>query len=265
MSEINKFEIDEFKQTTEKIFNNMAKIIYGQDMQIKIIITTLFAGGHILLEDMPGTGKTTLALLLSKSIHPKENYSIYKRIQFTPDLLPMDITGSNIFNPQNNQFSFHSGPVFSHIVLADELNRASPKVQSALLECMAEGKVSIERKTYNLQKPFFVIGTQNPIETEGTYPLPIAQLDRFYAKISLANISKETNKKILADYLKIINFEGIEPVVSTEEILKYQELVNKVYIDPSLLELIVDIIFETRAHKDTIHTGASPRASKTQI
>lgn len=254
-------QLNVFIEKKNQILNNITNIIYDQDEKVKIILAVLFAGGHILLEDMPGTGKTTLARLLAMSIKSDKPDSIFKRIQFTPDLLPMDITGANIYDQNKNAFTFHPGPVFSHLLLADELNRAAPKVQSALLQCMAEGTVTVENQTYELKKPFFVIATQNPLETEGTYPLPIAQLDRFFAKISLTDISRETHKKILQDYRKITSFENVKAVITLEEIEKYRSLMDDVHVEDSLLDLIVSIIFETKAHKDLIRTGASPRAS----
>jgi MoxR-like ATPase len=254
-------DFNRFKDVSDKIFHNMASIIYGQETEIKMIIAAMFAGGHILLEDMPGTGKTTLALILSRSIKPKAGIHNFRRIQFTPDLLPMDITGSNIYNQKTHEFIFRPGPVFTNILLADELNRASPKVQSALLECMAERRVTVENVTYELEKLFFVIATQNPIETEGTYNLPIAQLDRFFARISLSHISKETNIKILQDYKKITTYEGISPVATVDDIIRMQGLVDEVHIENSLLELIASIIAETRARQDIILVPASPRAS----
>jgi MoxR-like ATPase len=254
-------EIARFKQVSELITQKMGSIIYGQDEKIRYILAALFAGGHILLEDMPGTGKTTLALLLSRLITKKGGAESFKRIQFTPDLLPMDITGANVYSPGSKDFVFRPGPVFTNFLLADELNRASPKVQSALLQCMAERHVSVENSTYPLEPPFFVMATQNPLETEGTYALPIAQLDRFYAKISLASVDREVNRRILADYAKIVSFEGISPVATLDDVIKFQQMVDRVQASGDILDLIVDIIVETRSRRDVIRHGASPRAS----
>lgn len=261
MPKISDANFKKFQNASQKLINNMASVIYGQNHEIKIILATLFAGGHILLEDMPGTGKTTLAIILSKSIKSKTTIPTFRRIQFTPDLLPMDITGANIYNQKTAQFVFRHGPVFTNILLADEINRASPKVQSALLECMAESKVTVENMTYMLEKPFFVIATQNPVETEGTYNLPIAQLDRFFVKITLANITEDTNKQILMNYKSIVSYEGIEPVATTKEIVSFQAMVDNVHIDETLIDLIVSIINETRLQKEIIYVPASPRAS----
>ncbi len=258
---LSKAEIDSFAETASLIQSKMASIIYGQDEKIRYILAALFAGGHLLLEDMPGTGKTTLAILLSRLITRKDGKESFKRIQFTPDLLPMDITGANVYSPDKKDFVFRPGPVFTNFLLADELNRASPKVQSALLQCMAERHVSVENATYPLKPPFFVMATQNPLETEGTYALPIAQLDRFYAKVSLATVDREVNRRILRDYAKIISFEGIEPVATLEDVLAFQAMTDRVSASEDLIDLIVDIIVETRSRKDAIRHGASPRAS----
>jgi MoxR-like ATPase len=258
---LTKAEIDAFTKVSSVLQSKMASIIYGQDEKIRYILATLFAGGHILLEDMPGTGKTTLAILLSRLVSKKDGSESFKRIQFTPDLLPMDITGANVYNPDKRDFVFRPGPVFTNFLLADELNRASPKVQSALLQCMAERHVSVENATYPLKPPFFVMATQNPLETEGTYALPIAQLDRFYAKVALATVDREVNRRILRDYAKIVSFEGISPVATLDDVLKFQAMVDRVVASEDVIDLIVDIIVETRSRKDAIRHGASPRAS----
>ncbi|MCX7024902.1 MAG: AAA family ATPase [Spirochaetes bacterium] len=254
-------ELAEFVEAKRGLMANIEAVIRGQAETVKTVIATLLAGGHALIEDMPGTGKTTLALLISRSIQPRKNSVMFKRVQFTPDLLPLDITGSSIFHQQKNEFIFHPGPVFAHIVLADELNRASPKVQSALLQCMAEGDVTVENVTYELEEPFFVIATQNPLETEGTYPLPIAQLDRFYAKVSMLRLDKELSVQILKDYRRIVSFEGVRPVMTIEDVLKFREYASRVWADESLLGLIADIIIETHGSSERIAVGASPRSS----
>jgi MoxR-like ATPase len=254
-------EIKRFGDVSATLQEKMSSIIYGQDEKIRYILAALFAGGHILLEDMPGTGKTTLALLLSRLVTKKGGAESFKRIQFTPDLLPMDITGANVYSPGSKGFVFRPGPVFTNFLLADELNRASPKVQSALLQCMAERHVSVENETYPLEPPFFVMATQNPLETEGTYALPIAQLDRFFAKISLATVDREINKRILLDYAKIVSFEGISSVATMDDVIAFQAMVDRVRASEDVIDLIVDIVVETRSRRDAIRHGASPRAS----
>lgn len=234
---------------------NIEKVIRGQSGAIRKIVAAFAGGGHVLIEDYPGTGKTTLAKALAKSID-----IAFARIQFTPDLLPADILGVSIFDPKDQVFSFHKGPVFTNILLADEINRASPRTQSALLESMAEFQVSVDRKLRPLEDPFFVIATQNPVETSGTYPLPEAQMDRFALKLSLGYISLEEEKGVLTDQTSVHPIEMIGACTTREEILALRQRVKEVHISDELKTYAVQIVRATRSAPE-IAMGASPRAS----
>ncbi len=254
-------------QIIQNLITNVEKIIRGKHDVITKIITGIIAGGHILLEDYPGCGKTTLAKTISYSIGTEnENYHDldhikFKRIQFTPDLLPSDIIGVNIYDQKKAEFRFSPGPIFSNIVLADEINRTSPKVQSALLECMAEGQVTVDNITYHLDPFFFVIGTQNPLELSGTYPLPLVQLDRFLMKLDLGHIDISTEIQILKDYDKIISQpDKVKKVCTRREILELRKLAFDVFCEEEIFECIVDIVQKTRNHP-AIHFGASTRSA----
>jgi MoxR-like ATPase len=255
----------EIMQTTatEKIqvlVDNIEKVIQGKKQKIELVITTLLAGGHILMEDNPGTGKTVLARTLAGSIAGSGSTALFKRIQFTPDLLPMDLLGSHIFDDNKKDFIFKKGPLFCNVLLADEINRASPKVQSALLECMAENQITIGDTTYPLEKLFFTIATQNPIEMEGTYPLPCAQLDRFYMKISLGYANKNAEKFIFKNY-KTINtqLDEVQTVLSLQEVLQLQNAVDEVYVHDEIINSVSNILEATRTNLD-IQLGASTRS-----
>ncbi len=238
-----------------KIKENMEQVLVGQSRTIDLVLTALLAKGHILLEDMPGTGKTKMADSIAKSMQVE-----FKRIQFTPDLLPTDIVGLHYFNPKESEFVFKKGPVFSNIVLADELNRATPKTQSSLLECMAETQVTIDGETRELSSPFLVIATQNPIETLGTYPLPEAQLDRFMMRISMEETSREMELDILQRYLLDQDAVALETVIQKEEVLTCMEEVKGVFVHTLLLEYITDLVMATRT-QSAIETGVSKRGS----
>lgn len=236
------------------LIKNISKVIVGKDEAIKKAIITLISGGHLLIEDVPGVGKTMLAKSIAKSINLD-----FKRIQFTPDLLPSDIIGITIYNEKTKEFEFKKGPIFSNIILADEINRSTPKTQSALLEAMEEKQVTIDGITYKLNEPFFVIATENPIEYEGTFPLPEAQLDRFFMKIEIGYPNKEDEVLLLNRVQLRHPIEDLEEVISKEDILEIQKEVKKVHVDESLKEYIVKLGKELR-EDDGIYLGPSPRS-----
>lgn len=250
----------------QRLIENVEKVIHGKRNQIQYILTALLAKGHILMEDNPGTGKTVMARALSQSISSPEDLHAgvkFKRVQFTPDLLPMDLLGSHIYDEDKKEFIFKKGPLFTNILLADEINRASPKVQSALLECMAENQITMGDTTFKLERLFFTIATQNPVEMEGTYPLPAAQLDRFFIKIIFGYVDETTELEIYNNYLGIAdNLEHIEQVLSMEEILHLQEEAEKVFIHEEIVAAVRNIVWATRRHPD-IGLGASTRSGIT--
>lgn len=235
--------------------DNIGKVIVGKDRVVELALCALIANGHVLLEDVPGTGKTVLA----KSIAASAGID-FERIQFTPDLLPTDITGLNVVNVQNGEFTFHKGPVFTSILLADEINRATPRTQAGLLECMEERQVTVDGVTRKLPDPFFVIATQNPIETAGTFPLPEAQLDRFMMKLSMGFPSQDEEKKILERALTGDRLKTIEAVVTGEDILAWRQEASSVSVHKELLAYITDIVKATRNRAD-VAAGVSPRGS----
>jgi len=238
-----------------KLVTNIEKVIVGKTETIKMLVIGLLTNGHILIEDIPGMGKTMLALTLAKSISGE-----FKRIQATPDLLPTDITGGFIYSPKTGEFDFKKGPVFTHILLVDEINRTTPRTQSALLECMQEYKVTVEGITFVLPAPYMTIATQNPIEYQGTYALPEGQIDRFLMKINIGYSSIVDEIKVISDQKIKHPVESIMPVMTLEDVLKLQEQVKKVQVSSEILEYIVKLVSSTRK-SDAVKQGASPRAS----
>ncbi|MBE6608061.1 MAG: MoxR family ATPase [Ruminococcaceae bacterium] len=239
----------------EKLENNISSVIYGKRDKIKLIITALFARGHILLDDIPGTGKTMLAKSLALSVNAD-----YKRIQFTPDLLPSDICGINFFNMKESEFVFRKGPVFTNILLADEINRTTPRTQSALLECMAEFQATIDGVSYPLDELFFVIATQNPIESQGTFPLPEAQTDRFIMRLSMGYPDRASEKEILDKHASVSPIESLEAVCSKEDVILAAKALDEVNVSDSVKDYIIALAEASRT-SERIRLGISPRAS----
>ncbi|MBN1799675.1 MAG: AAA family ATPase [Spirochaetales bacterium] len=245
-----------------ELIKALERVIRGKHQVLEHVVTTLVAGGHLLIEDVPGLGKTTLAKTLARLISgKKQKKSIeFKRIQCTPDLLPYDITGVDIYDPDHKTFIFKQGPVFANILLVDEINRTTPKVQSALLEVMAENQVTVGNKTYAMDKLFFVIATQNPLELEGTYPLPVAQIDRFFMKITIGYPDEDIEIGIVHDDPAHKIMPGVHPVCGSDELLRAREFCEKIECDERLVRTIVRIIALTRKHRG-VELGASPRCS----
>ena len=239
----------------ERIIRNIEKVMIGKREIAELSIVSLLAGGHVLLEDVPGVGKTMMVRALSKSIGAN-----FKRIQFTPDLLPSDVIGVSIYNPKTLQFEFRPGPIVGNIVLADEINRTSPKTQAALLESMEESSVTVDGETVALPKPFFVMATQNPIEYEGTYPLPEAQLDRFLLKIKMGYPTKEEEIEVLRRAEKTVPIDDISAVLTIEQLIELKNEVRQVHVEDNIKEYIVALSQLTR-HHESVYLGVSPRAS----
>ena len=238
------------------ILEAFSKVLIGKQLLLEKVLAGYLAGGHILLEDLPGTGKTTVGRTLAKLV----GGAVFKRIQFTPDLLPYDITGVDVWNEKIREFVFHPGPVFAHVVLADEINRTTPKVQSALLEAMAESQVTIGNQTHSLADPFLVIATQNPVETEGTYPLPEAQKDRFMMLLRPGYPDRESEYAIVRDDPGRRTLPGLEPVIGLDELLAMKEMVRNVHVDERLMHSAVDLASALRNHPDTV-LGVSTRGA----
>lgn len=246
-------EIKEIAALAERIKANVSKVIVGKEDELDLILVCLFSGGHTLLDDVPGTGKTVLAKSLAKSIQCD-----FKRIQFTPDLLPSDVTGLNIYNQRSGDFEFRAGPAFTNIMLADEINRATPRTQSALLECMEEKQITVDGLTRILDAPFYVISTQNPVESSGTFPLPEAQLDRFLIRMKLGYTTTEESRKILDRFINSSPLEELEPVATQAEIVDAQKSFSQVFVSEPIKEYIVNLV-ETSRKMDDVNLGVSSR------
>ncbi|MDQ4077744.1 MAG: MoxR family ATPase [Chloroflexota bacterium] len=243
------------ERLVQEVSDNVEKVILGKHRAVRLCLIALLCEGHVLIEDVPGVGKTVLAKSLAKSVGLS-----FKRIQFTPDLLPSDVTGVSVFNQRSTTFEFRPGPIFANVVLADEINRATPKTQSALLEAMEERQVTVDGATYQEPRPFMVLATQNPIEYEGTFPLPEAQLDRFLLRIHLGYPDARSEIDVLSNQQREHPIERIGQVVESEQILDAQQAVREVYVDDKIKEYIVAVVRATREHPD-VYLGASPRGS----
>ena len=247
--------MQEVQDVANRIIANVEKVIIGKDREIRMTVVALLCEGHLLIEDVPGVGKTMLARAIARTVG-----STYRRIQFTPDMLPSDVTGVSVFNQKTLEFEFRQGPIMAQIVLSDEINRATPKTQSALLEAMEERQVTVDGTTYDMARPFLVLATQNPIEYEGTFPLPEAQVDRFLMRIRLGYPLKAHEINILGLQALMHPIDNLETTVSVEELSQAQSAVRDMYVDDSVKEYIVDLVTTTRDHPD-VYLGASPRGS----
>jgi MoxR-like ATPase len=243
------------QSVAQRLIENVSRVIIGKQNEVRLIVIGFLCQGHILLEDVPGVGKTVMAKAMAASIGAR-----FRRIQFTPDMLPSDVTGVSIFNQRSNEFEFRAGPIFAQIVLTDEINRATPKTQAALLEAMEEGQVTVDGTTYNLKSPFLVMATQNPIEYEGTFPLPEAQLDRFIARVHLGYPAPAEEITMLESQQYAHPLEETQQVVSLEELLQAQQAVREIYSNYDIKQYIINLVGATRVHND-VYLGSSPRGA----
>ena len=254
-------EVERYHALCTRLVEGLERVIRGKRRVLEYLVTVLLAGGHVLIEDVPGLGKTTLAKTMARLIARTKRTPIkFRRIQFTPDLLPYDITGVDIFDPESRRFLFRPGPIFANIVLADEINRTTPKVQSALLEVMAEKQVTVGNKTHILEPLFFLIATQNPVETDGIYPLPLAQLDRFLMKIEIGYPEEEDEVGIVRDDPAFQVLPTVKTVCTRDEVLAAQSVVDRIFCDERLLRTAVAVSVSSRRHRG-VELGCSPRAS----
>lgn len=248
-------QVEPIRALANQVITNVERVIIGKHQEVELALIALLCQGHVLIEDVPGTGKTMLARAFAKSLGCS-----FRRIQFTPDMLPSDVTGTSIFNQQSREFEFRPGPIIAQVVLTDEINRATPKTQSALLEAMEERQITVDGITYAMPLPFLVLATQNPIEYEGTFPLPEAQLDRFMMRIHLGYPNVQEEVQMLESQQRVHPIEQIRQVVSAQELITAQQAVKEVYVDRLIKEYIVAIVEATRRHPD-VYLGASPRGS----
>lgn len=247
--------MEDIKQAAERIQTNVEKVIIGKSFVVRLALVAIFCEGHVLIDDVPGVGKTMLARAIAKSLG-----LTFKRIQFTPDLLPSDILGVNVFNQKTSEFEFKPGPIFSQVILADEINRGTPKTQSSLLECMEERQISLDSATHLMPRPFLVMATQNPIEHYGTFSLPEAQLDRFLLQARIGYPSESDERQVIMNQKIHHPIEEIHPVIDTGELLAFQRKIRTVHVDESLQNYIVELVNRSR-HDDRLFLGASPRGS----
>lgn len=243
------------QQLADQVTANVGRVIVGKNREVRLVLIALLCRGHVLIEDVPGVGKTMLAKSIARSVG-----CVFKRIQFTPDLLPSDVTGVSIFNQQTMNFEYRPGPIVAQIVLADEINRATPKTQSAMLEAMEEGQITVDGETHPLPTPFVVLATENPIEYEGTFPLPEAQLDRFLVRLSLGYPGRQNELEILENQKQVHPLESLTQVVTLDDLVEAQKAVKEVYVDQRLKEYMVDLVEASRQHEQ-VYLGASPRGS----